>query len=796
MGEDFQISISAKLAPNSLTSVRDEIKKIEEDSVKITVDTKEAEEKIRTLKNQIDSLSEQPIKLNIENRLNNSSTTSIKQAGVKVASQLSDSINKNIKIEFDNSGHIEKFGESLERLGIDSTAIENITSKLNELDLAITSISQKGEIDGQLLSVGVVGKSEEEGLTNVIKLTETFNRKTGEFQKTSYDLKTTFDKQTKSVSEQTETSSKYSKSLDESTSKAKNFADSQAKVAARLSNTLKTIQSEVDDKNVSKPILDKSNLEALEPKYTKIKEAIETVRTADESTATQAKINAESLISSLKDEIKTYRNAESAAAKLREKEAVTFTKSDNINTAKTDENLNKIKSSIYNSKGYSEYQNKITNITQDLQKYGATAEEVSNVTEKMNTIFSGMKAAKDSGDTTYDFESNAAELEAEFKSAKVAVDSFKLSFDAMQQPASDSEIRTTLVRIQDLLTNNTRATAETKAQWVSYMQELSSGAGVTKARLQDINLSLKEQKSEMRMLNRLGKSLTDQWKQGVATFTSWLSASQAVMAVINKTKEAVNELKEVDTYITEISKANDSLTDEQLKSIASSSFSIAGKYGKTSTDYLAAVQEMSRAGYKDAEGLSELSVAAQGAGDMTADLANQYIIATDKAYGFEGSVEKLNSVLDGANYITNNNAVNMMELAEGMSIVGSQAASSGMEVDETTAALGTMIAVTQQSGSRMANAFKGILMNIQQVTGEVDGEEIDTDSLTKYEQACADLGVALSEVKDGIVSLRDPMTIIKELSDAYTALDESDAKRANLLSSVGGKTYLYVQKCA
>ena len=174
---------------------------------------------------------------------------------------------------------------------------------------------------------------------------------------------------------------------------------------------------------------------------------------------------------------------------------------------------------------------------------------------------------------------------------------------------------------------------------------------------------------------------------------------------------------------------------------------------------------------------------------MTADLANSYIIATDKAYDMNGSIKELTRTLDGANNITNHNAVNMSELAEGMKVVGSQAASSQMSVEETTAAIGTLVAVTQQGGSEMGNAFKGILMNLRQVTGEVNdgGDVIDEESLTKYEKACENLGVSLTTVKDGVVSLKEPMQILKELSEEYTKLDESDAKRANLLTAVGGK---------
>ena len=97
----------------------------------------------------------------------------------------------------------------------------------------------------------------------------------------------------------------------------------------------------------------------------------------------------------------------------------------------------------------------------------------------------------------------------------------------------------------------------------------------------------------------------------------------------------------------------------------------------------------------------------------------------------------------------------MTELAESMSIVGSTAASFGVDVDEATAALGTMIATTQQSGSEVARAFKAILLNIRQVSDEEEG--IDAEGLTKYENACNALNVKIKETKDGVLSLRDPM---------------------------------------
>ncbi|MCH5256452.1 MAG: phage tail tape measure protein [Lachnospiraceae bacterium] len=254
--------------------------------------------------------------------------------------------------------------------------------------------------------------------------------------------------------------------------------------------------------------------------------------------------------------------------------------------------------------------------------------------------------------------------------------------------------------------------------------------------------------------------------------------------IISNITDAISELKDIDTRLTELRKINNSLSRSELKDLASNSFDIAGKYGKKATDYLLAVQEASRAGYDNAAGIAELSLAAQSASEMTSELANQYIIAADNAYKLGGSVEKLTEILDGSNNISNHNSVNMADLAEGMSVVGEQAASMGVEVNETTAALGTMIETTQLSGSEIAAAFETILLNIRQITD--DDACIDTEGLERYKKACEALNVSLKETKNGITTLRAPMDVIKELADAYANLGSHDKRKADLLDSVGG----------
>lgn len=451
--------------------------------------------------------------------------------------------------------------------------------------------------------------------------------------------------------------------------------------------------------------------------------------------------------------------------------------------------INKIQLSMDNGYGASEYQNRINAVTASLEKYGVETQEAKNITASLQSTFDSMK-----GMSGQELVNQADKLEQEFKAVKASVEQAKIAYDKYMQPVSNEKATSLINRINTFLSKNTRITNDAKIALQGYADEL--GRGVSLSRWNEINGKLKETENSMRGLHRLGASLKDQMSQAAQSFTQWLSVSSVVMLLVSKIKNAITELKEVNSIMTEISKTADQLSKADLSKVENTSYKTASKYGKKASNYLTGIQEMYRAGYENAEDLAELSTLAQAAGDMQADLANDYLIATDAAYKLKGNTEALNDVLDGQNYITNRNALSMQDLAEATKIAASQSASSGIAIDQATAAMGTMIATTRQGGDVAARAWKGILMNIQQVEGEVeDGEIIDAESLSKYEKACESLGVSLKEVKDGVISLRDPMQILKELSEAYTALDESDARRANLISAVGGKIYHVIQKC-
>ena len=282
-------------------------------------------------------------------------------------------------------------------------------------------------------------------------------------------------------------------------------------------------------------------------------------------------------------------------------------------------------------------------------------------------------------------------------------------------------------------------------------------------------------------------STTDKIKSMLGQVSKLGSALGIASMAVNNFAKSMKTLQQNDTILTEISKTSE-LTKQQLRELGDEAFKTAGKYGQLSSNYLLAVQEMARSGYEDtSKELGDLSLLTQSAGDMTADNANNYLLATDAAYKYSGSVERLNAALDGANYISNRNSASLTDIADATRVSASFAANAGVAIDELTAAEATMIATTKRSGSEIGRAFRSIVLNLQQVSGEFDGEVIDEEQLKKVESRCHSMGVELEYMKDGIATLRNPMEVLKDLARVYNSLPDSSADKQGLISDLGGK---------
>jgi len=256
-------------------------------------------------------------------------------------------------------------------------------------------------------------------------------------------------------------------------------------------------------------------------------------------------------------------------------------------------------------------------------------------------------------------------------------------------------------------------------------------------------------------------------------------------------REATDELKAMNKELVAVQKVTKA-SDVEMAKMKEDAFQVASALGSTPSDYLSSVTKWAQAGYQGlSAALGELSAKTQVVGNVSEETANKFLLAVDAAYKYEGNVDQLTRVLDGANEIGNQFATSVEKMAGGMGIVSSLAAQAGMKVEETVAAIGTITAVTQESGNSAARALRALILNIQGKTEiEIDaetGERWSEDEIQRTAAALNELNIATREYKDGVAALRNPMEVIGELSEKYRKGLISEVELQEVVSSLGGK---------
>lgn len=272
------------------------------------------------------------------------------------------------------------------------------------------------------------------------------------------------------------------------------------------------------------------------------------------------------------------------------------------------------------------------------------------------------------------------------------------------------------------------------------------------------------------------KSTADKVKGLIGNVTKISSAFGVVTLAVSKFQEGLQTIKRNDSILTEVSKASNA-TKRELEELGNSAFDTASEFGQLSSDYLTAIQEMNRSGFYGEAGkaLGELSLKAQAAGDISAEVSQKYLLATSAAYGYKGSVEKLTAVLDGQNAITNHFSTDMDTMATATEKAGSVAANAGVKVEELSAMIGTISARTKEAGEITGTGIKSLLVNLQNVASSKIVDTLDKAN------------ASMTETVNGTKKLRNPIDILKDLAKTYNSLDESDPLKSEITTNIGQK---------
>lgn len=341
------------------------------------------------------------------------------------------------------------------------------------------------------------------------------------------------------------------------------------------------------------------------------------------------------------------------------------------------------------------------------------------------------------------------------------------------------------------------------------IQVFTPGVGPATTKLEKLNVQLKQAQAYaskpitigvntagaakgVTALNTATKQTGIVAADAVKKFAAWYAIAGVVTGVTGAFKDALSTMKAVDTQLTNIQKVS-GMSAQSLKQIGDAAYEVASQYGVAADEYLSAVYTFQKAGLgTESAKLGELATKTMLVGDTTADVASQFLIATNAAWNMGGSVEKLSMVVDQADYINNNYATSLDKLSEGMPIVASTAANMNMSIEETMAVLGTITAKTQESGRKAATAWRALAMNLAGELGTITDEtgesiEVTEASVKSVSDALKIYGNDSVKAAQATGQVINPMDAVVSLAEAYRDGLLNDIQLQDILMNVGGK---------
>lgn len=433
-------------------------------------------------------------------------------------------------------------------------------------------------------------------------------------------------------------------------------------------------------------------------------------------------------------------------------------------------------------------------LTETFSPDGELVHSVSNYSKKVGEIVTVTKSLdRESGEmamtskkVTQNFEAQARAAQKAAREVQSAADAYRAYTAQQNKGYTPTAMQRRIESITGISGGSTKSAADSakvfERAWLNASSKVQDGAQKAARDVKNVGKAAKE-------TSGFADLMGDSFGRVAAKMAMWQLMGNAIAGVKREFTEALKTMKSVDDEMVTIRKVTGASADE-LEKIEKQAYKTASAYGVAADEYLQFVSGFSRAGYgEQASALAELAAKTQIVGDTNAETAQQFLLSVDAAYKYQGNIEKLTAVLDGANEIDNRYATSIQKVAEGLGKVAPIAAQAHVGVDELTAAIGTITAVTQRSGTEAATALRALFLNIigdtkteidegvTWTTGEIAGLR---DVIKLYAKDAYDAAQASGDVIN-------PMKAIAGLSQSMKDGFLTEQKLMEMVSDIGGK---------
>lgn len=423
-------------------------------------------------------------------------------------------------------------------------------------------------------------------------------------------------------------------------------------------------------------------------------------------------------------------------------------------------------------------------LRRSVASYSRQIGEVVQVSKSLNAQTGEMDVTSKKVTQNFEAQAKAAQkAAAQVQAAKDAYRAYAAQQSRTYAPTAMQRRIESLTGISGLSGKDAHESAAAfEKAWLSASSKVQGSADKAAQKVKSVGQAAKETSGFAGLMG-------DSFVRVAGKMALWQVMGNAIAGVKRSFVEALDTMKSVDNEMVTIRKVTGATTAE-LNKIEKQAYDTASAYGVAADEYLQFVSGFSRAGYgEQASALAELAAKTQIVGDTNAETAQQFLLSVDAAYKYQGSIEQLTKVLDGANEIDNKYATSIQKVAEGLGKVAPIAAQAHVGVDELTAAIGTITAVTQRSGTEAATALRALFLNIigdtkteidegvTWTTGEIAGLR---DVIKVYAKDAYDAAQATG-------SVINPMKAIAGLSKSMKDGLLTEQQLMEMVSDIGGK---------
>ena len=364
-------------------------------------------------------------------------------------------------------------------------------------------------------------------------------------------------------------------------------------------------------------------------------------------------------------------------------------------------------------------------------------------------------------------QASVANIQKELDKHKV-----KIGVEVQGKEASLKSINTLANAMASFRDNNTKMTKDMKTRLNDMYDTLKNGANLSQAEVSELRTRFSQLKLEVRDAGKLGKSFGDSIKAGMASFATWLPASQLIMSSINAFRGAINNVIKLDDSLVELTKVSD-LTSEGLENVTEECYELGEQLSKTGTDVLDAVTNFKRAGYDIAESMkyaeealktTNISENLKDAGEAASNLVNIMKGFQDETPEFASKIN------DAVNQVSNTEAVDFDNLIDGATRLSAVADQAGMSFEQM---LGTLTGGYEILGNmeKVATGQITIFSRLQAI--QLDGEE-EVSTVAKLQETFSNATKGAVNIVDQTTGqLRNVYDILDDVANVWDSLDKN-----------------------